>query len=39
MTKKGEDEKATVGIKYGEYLLEKGKQSLKNNVDSLINIR
>lgn len=39
MTKKREEVKATVGIKYGEYLLEKGKQSLKNNIDSLTNIR
>lgn len=31
--------KATMGIKYGEDLLEKGKHSLKNNVDSLRNIR
>lgn len=37
--KKRENGKATMGIKYGEYFLEKEKNSLRNNVDSLINIR
>lgn len=37
--KKRENGKVIMGIKYGEYFLEKEKNLLRNNVDSFINIR